>query len=451
MLHRRIVTPQDRALQRLKTFDLLDGGDEDFEIAFSILSGRARDVAKAYTRHYIKVVNTFPDAGQRDAFIERVTAGFKGRYDVPVGVDWILKGEAIAYELHRRGANITDHLGALSVAQAQEVIVVYEGIEDPAQAIRIAAKISRLQALDAEILLTTVKHLQTTKHFEWVQNEVKEFDQFLIGMDKITALKSDASQKEAEEARRRTQELAELSQDVSNASEAMANAMIDATRAASELRTMLDQVVQELLQASRAMKDAISVGEDAFAAVDELSDKSAAIQSIAALIEDVTDRSDVLALNASIEAARAGATGAGFGVVATEMKALSRQTACATGEIFAHVDAIKNAREKALTANRSMLHTFGSVNELMQMVGEDVTAKSEVITRISDQVDETALKAAQTRQSMSAINTLASSLSDQVTKAGSSLDDLSDQVREMRKGAHGFLADLAVRANSQGK
>ncbi|MEL7197647.1 MAG: methyl-accepting chemotaxis protein [Pseudomonadota bacterium] len=447
MFHSSIATQKDRAMHRLKAFDLVEGGDEDYEIAFAILYERARDVAIAYTDHYMRTVKAFADPEKREAFLERVTEGFRARYTVPVGLDWIAKGEQIAHEIHRRGADPSDHLSALSVAQVQEIMLVFEGVENTAEGIRIAAKMSRLQALDAEILLTTVKELQNQKHFDWVQQEVGSFYEFLESMDEITAEKSQASESEAEEAHRKTGELSDLSGAVSKASVATATAMIEAAAAARDLRATLDQMVLDLSQTSQAMEEAMRVGRKAVTSVDALSAKSESIQTIAALIEEITDRSDVLALNASIEAARAGQAGFGFGVVASEMKAIAGQTGDATREIFAHVDAIKDAREDALDANGTMLETFTSVNDVMDKVREDVIAKSAAVMQISQQVDQTAEHAAKSRQSISAIDTLASGLSQQVAKTGTSLHELNGQIRAIRKGTDQFLKDLSVRAS----
>ena len=157
MIHARIETQEERALRRLRLFDLMAPDDPDFVLAFRLLTQRAQEVAQAYTKRYLEIVPLGLDDKKQAKFVERVTVGFKARYDVPVGVDWVLKGEELAQDIHRRGADPADHLSALSFAQTKEIIVVFEGIEDPAVGIRIAAKMSRLQALDAEILLTTVK------------------------------------------------------------------------------------------------------------------------------------------------------------------------------------------------------------------------------------------------------------------------------------------------------
>ncbi len=438
-----------RAHRRLQMFDLENSDDPDFKIAFAILHRSAERVGEAYTKRYLEITRSVPDQEKRAAFVRSITSAFRARYEVPIGVDWVVRGEEIATGLHKRGGNPTEHLAALSEAQTEEIVVVFEGIDDPSEAIRIAAKMSRLQALDAEILLTTVKHRQTRKHFEWVEREAENFHGFLGKMVSDTAQKSEESRREAADARRRTEELAELSDTVSKASQATADAMGEAASQARQLRKTLDQIVLDLTGASQSISGAIAVGDRAVGAVDALSNKSASIQSIATLIEDIADRSGILALNASIEAARAGEAGASFGVVAAEMKALSEQTTAATRDIFAHVEAIRSARTEALTANKSMLETFRGVSTMAEAVREDMSAKSKVVTQIVDRVDQTAKHANQSRTTIAAMTELASGLAERVTKAGATLDELADQIGRVQVGTDGFLRDLSIRIDPE--
>ena len=127
---------------------------------------------------------------------------------------------------------------------------------------------------------------------------------------------------------------------VADNAQSLAEAAVDSDNAATEGRTVMLQTVEQMKNIGERI-------EDTSVAIQSLSVASDEITSIVQVIRDVADQTNLLALNAAIEAARAGEQGRGFAVVADEVRKLAERTAASTQEIAGKIEAIRSGTEKA--------------------------------------------------------------------------------------------------------
>ena len=112
-----------------------------------------------------------------------------------------------------------------------------------------------------------------------------------------------------------------------------------------------------------------------------LGEKTQEINSIIATIEDIASQTNLLALNAAIEAARAGEHGKGFAVVADEVRALAVRTAEATKEISFKINTVKDDVKKA---NDSIIDTVSKMDEIATNAGNLQTTLDVITQKVGD-------------------------------------------------------------------
>jgi methyl-accepting chemotaxis protein len=174
-----------------------------------------------------------------------------------------------------------------------------------------------------------------------------------------------------------------------------------------------------------------STVEASAAKIQELGEKSKQIGEIIEVIDDIAEQTNLLALNAAIEAARAGEHGKGFAVVADEVRKLAERSAKATGEIANLIKGIQDETMHAVSAMEAGMAEVEQGSELAENAGsaiaEMMTAINEVVSQISEVTDAAAQMAAASSQVSQAMDQIAA-ITEQNTAATQEVAASADQV-----------------------
>lgn len=133
--------------------------------------------------------------------------------------------------------------------------------------------------------------------------------------------------------------------------------------------------------------DIVNVSNSKIVALGSAADE---IGRVIEVIQDIAEQTNLLALNASIEAARAGEAGKGFAVVATEVKELAKQTATATDDIRARIEAIQVSTGEAVDSIGAIRDVIINVNEVSKTIASAVEEQSITTREIANNISTTA-------------------------------------------------------------
>lgn len=153
--------------------------------------------------------------------------------------------------------------------------------------------------------------------------------------------------------------------------------------AAEEMSASVNEISQQISHVTRAARDASDRVSQTDEKVLHLARAAEQIGTVVGLISDIAGQTNLLALNATIEAARAGEAGKGFAVVASEVKTLAAQTARATDDIGAQVDAIRSATADTVAMVSGVRAAIDQMDEVVAAIAAAVEEQSAATREIA--------------------------------------------------------------------
>ena len=160
--------------------------------------------------------------------------------------------------------------------------------------------------------------------------------------------------------------------------------------AADEMTASVSEIARQVNESSKIANEAVTQARNTDGRIGELSQAAGRIGDVVKLITAIAEQTNLLALNATIEAARAGEAGKGFAVVASEVKSLATQTAKATHDIAAQITSMQSATEQSVVAIQEITTTIGRVSEIAATIAAAVEEQGAATQEIARNVQQAA-------------------------------------------------------------
>lgn len=247
-------------------------------------------------------------------------------------------------------------------------------------------------------------------------------DGFEAAVNEVVAGVSSASEQMVSLAQLMTQSAGranDRSSAVAAASEEASMNVETVAAASEEMTNSIAEVSQRIGQSANMTDNAARGAQETTQTVAKLATSAQTIGEVISMISAIAEQTNLLALNATIEAARAGEAGKGFAVVASEVKSLANQTAKATEDISAQITGMQGETDAVVEA----------ITKIGGMIGELNTTSSSIAAAVEEQHSATQEIARNTQQA-----------ADGTREVSSNISEVSSAVQETGQAANEVLA-----------
>jgi methyl-accepting chemotaxis protein len=243
----------------------------------------------------------------------------------------------------------------------------------------------------------------------------------------------------AESMSRSAEETTHQSVIVASASEQTSSSVQSVASASEQLSASINEIGQQVANAAHLIAASAEQAKATDNEVQELADTARKVENIVGIIRDIAEQTNLLALNATIEAARAGEAGRGFAVVASEVKALASQTGKATEEIETHIAQIQTATNRTVSSINAIGGRIQNLNEIAAAIAGATEEQAAASQDIARSISQAAQGSGELNSGISAVRSMAEGTGESAANLFQASQALASEAQSLREQVAGFL------------
>lgn len=284
-----------------------------------------------------------------------------------------------------------------------------------------------------------MKHAQEQQRKKDMMALADQFDTQIGGLIDTMASASNTMQRTAETMQSIADETSNASQTVAASSEEASANVNNVAKAMEQMSAKSSEIAREISSARTKSNDAAVNAKTANDTVGNLNSLVENIGEVVVAIQGIAEQTNLLALNATIEAARAGEAGKGFAVVADEVKKLASETSKKTEEIGERIAEVQQATRNSVSAMERIIENVSEIDGSVTGVSGNVDEQNVTNQEIAQSISEASQGVQQVAQIIVEVQKGAGETGLSAQSVLTAARDVSELSENLKKSVQGFL------------